>query len=183
MKTMNFSIIGICSTGFHTVQRIADKGFNCNLVLCSTKQTENPSPAINEFIVSDLSESHGITEEILSSVVSASDCDLDRTIIIVARLGRETGKLLVPQIAATAKTSGVRTIVISVMPFDFEGPTVNQEADDSYEKILQNCDIEMALRSQDIMDENPDWNFAKLFDRISDITVEMINEVLNESKY
>ncbi len=77
------------------------------------------------------------------------------TVILVAGLGGATGSGVLPIIARAARNAGTVTIVVVVMPFDFEGPR-NGKAVTALTNLEREVDLVVPFLNQDLGDSMGD---------------------------
>lgn len=158
-RCQKIKMIGIGTAGSKLVEQLPSE--NSKDISYLSIMKDNPSPSIP-----DRQLSCGISDKAALRQVLDDGTD---TVIIIARLGGETGSEVGQTVAQTARELGLRTIAIVSLPFHFEGKKKLSKAQESVLSLKRLCDILVTVDNNRLISYFEDLTFGNAFNKADEI--------------
>jgi cell division protein FtsZ len=190
-------VMGVGSGGTNAVNNMYKKGIKgAEFVICSTDTYAlDYSPVSNKILFGanlKLGLSAGCNPNVGRQAAESSIDEIRKVfentemVIIVARLGGETGTGAVPVIAKEAKGMGILTVAIIILPFIDEGEEPYQRAIKGLINLMEHVDSLLIIRNEKLFEIYPDLSIFEAFPKADDViatTVKSIVEIITYRGY
>lgn len=178
-EKLKIEIYAVGNTGRCAIKKLSELGNISNRTLFDTDILPEDEENFDEAYRLDLNDPLAVSKQIQDTLFSSQKVinGHKRVAFIIGRLGRETGGSFMPLLTSTAKDAGIYTIGFGVLPMMFEGSVIRHRAIDSFNKIIQTCDMAIKIDTEHIAQSNPSFRFIELFEATNDSIVAQMKDM------
>lgn len=170
-------VVGVGGGGGNAVKHMYNQGiYGVDFMLCNTDaQALEHSPIPLKIQIGDSGLGAGAVPEVArNAAVEAENrikdaLDGTKMLFVTAGMGGGTGTGAAPIVASIARDMDILTVGIVTYPFEFEGKSKLQAADEGINELRQNVDALIVIKNEALKSLYPDLTFSNAFAKSDDV--------------